>query len=115
MANFWKALILRSEGLKRLVASFLLVVSQVVAVTPGLAVFAPIVDYIAAFFGVGGLAHGAAKETITEFKLGSLAAFFAAILAIADNTPALQPYVWIIRILATIFGISNITATFASK
>lgn len=61
-------------GLKRLIASALSAIVEVLRVIPGTATYIPIIETIAGIFGITGIAHAAGTGTLTKKKLATVSA-----------------------------------------
>lgn len=96
------SLILSSFGLKRKLTSLLQVAAALSAQIPGLQQYASVIENIAAYLGVGAVAHAGVSKTLNKVPLSTIASFFSALHILAESVPALQPYTSLIRMLATI-------------
>lgn len=96
--------LISSLGLKRKLSALFAVLSKLIATVPDLAPFAPLLESIAAFFGITGVVHAGKKGTLTDAPLATIAAFFNALKLVAESVPALAPYVYIINAVAMVFN-----------
>lgn len=93
-----------SQGFKRKIASILAIAIEIAASVPELAPLVIPLQYIAGFFSVTGIAHGAVAQNINQYKLATLASILTALAAIAHFVPQLAPFEDWLRKAAAIVG-----------
>src|SRR6266853_4343239 len=96
--------LLSSFGLKRRLSALFQTLSLIIAITPGLNTFAPLLGQIAAWLGIVGITHAAISSTLKSLPLTTIAAFFNALILAAESIPALAPYHHILTIIAGILS-----------
>lgn len=104
-----------SSGLKRLIASALCAIIEVLRGIPGTAEIISVLEALAGAFGAVGLTHAAAAKTVTRKKLTGIASLIAILIIIAQYVPALQPYVPLLEKIAAILGSAGVGAAIAAK
>jgi hypothetical protein len=98
----WKTSMFDSTGLKRIVASILLMLAGMITASGSvtLAFLVPILQKIAAGLGAAGIIHAGFSGTIQSYLLATM----SAILAIAQTIPAFADYVPLLQYIATLLG-----------
>ncbi len=104
-----------SSGLKRLIASALCAVIEVLRSIPGTGEIVAVLEALAGVFGVTGLAHAAVAKTVSQKKLAGVASLIAILIIIAQYVPALQPYVPLLEKIAAILGSAGVGVAIAVK
>lgn len=99
---------MKSKGLKRKIASILAMLTALAMSYPFFGFLVPWFANIAAFFGVVGVGHAAVEGTVTTYKVGSIAALLAAVIAAMLQIPELAPYVPLVALIASFFGVANL-------
>lgn len=98
--------LLKSAGTKRNIASAL---SAIIGIASGIPQAAPVISVlqtVAGFFGVTGIAHAGVAGTLNKEKVAAITSFLAFVIALAPFFPILQPYVPYLQELAAILGAS---------
>jgi hypothetical protein len=99
-----------SKGRKRLASSILAVVGIILSQLFGLNDPGVLLQIAGGGVGIVGLGHAVRAKTVSKRKLTSIASVLAAILALAQSIPALEPYVPIIQAIVALLaalGIGN--------
>lgn len=103
--------IFESLGVKRLVASLLSVIVEVLKAIPGAGEYITVVDMIAGFFGITGISHAAAiPGALTRKKLATASAAVATLTAVCLFIPPLAPFIPYLQKLAALFGAAALGA-----
>lgn len=93
-----------SFGLKRLVASYLSIIVEVLRAVPGTAEIISSIEMVAGLFGITGIVHTGTTGDLTKKKLSTAAAAIAAVLFLARFIPAMAPFVPILEKVAALLG-----------
>jgi hypothetical protein len=107
--------LLRSLGLKRLVASWLSAVVEVLRAIPGTSEWISTIEVTAGVFGVTGLGHSGAAGTLSKKKLATASAAVAALIALSHVIPALAVARPFLEKVAAVLGSAAVTAQFVGK
>ncbi len=78
-------------GAKRLIASLLATIAEVVRMIPGTAEYMVVIDMIAGFFGITGIGHASVKGELSKKKLATASAAISVLLLICNFYPPLYP------------------------
>lgn len=108
-------LLFSSLGLKRLIASLLSVIVEVLRVIPGTAEAVSAIEVVAGFFGITGITHAGVKGTLTKKKLATAAAAVSALIALSHVVPGLQPLVPYLEKIAAFLGAAAIGSQVSNK
>lgn len=106
---------LRSLGLKRLVASWLNVIVEVLRAVPGTAETVASIEVVAGLFGITGLGHAGVSGTVTKKKIATASALVSVLLAASYAIPALAPFAPILQKAAAVLGAAAVGSSLATK
>ena len=93
-----------SFGLKRLIASYLSIIIEVLRAMPGTAEVISTIEVVAGLFGITGIAHAGATGDLTRKKISTAAAALAGLVFVARFVPALAPFIPILEKIAAMLG-----------
>lgn len=93
-----------SVGLKRKISTYLTAVTALMVQYPELQIALPLLQYIAAFFGITGVVHGVKGENIPKFKLASIVSLLSVLIVAAAKIPALNQYSLLLHQIALIIA-----------
>lgn len=96
--------LLSSAGFKRNLAAVLAALYGIVSVIPELQMMTAVLEQIAAFFGITGIAHATGAGTLSKAKLSTISSVLSVLLFASQYIPFLTPYAPIIMKLASIIG-----------
>ena len=102
--SLFTSLIKKSTGLKRQIASLLLVLIELARSTPVLSGYVIVLEQLATLFGATGATHAAIAGTLDKHKVSSIASILAVLLGIGTFVPALTPYLPILQKIASLLG-----------
>lgn len=103
-----------SFGLKRLIASYLSVIVEVLRSIPGTADVIHVLEVVAGMFGIVGITHAGTSGNITRKKLSTAAAALAFLIVLARFIPAMGPFVPFLEKAAALIGAASL-GVLASK
>lgn len=107
--------LLQSLGIKRLIASWLSAVVEVLRAIPGTSEWISVIEVIAGAFGITGLGHSGAAGTMSKRKLATASAALAALIALSHVVPALAVARPFLEKLAALLGSAAVTAQLIGK
>src|SRR4029079_8919909 len=103
------SLLSRSLGSKRYIAAALMALASILEASPETVFLLPLVDKLAAIFGVVGISHAAKSGSILKAPKLSAAAIFSILVAAADQIPALAPYLGLIHLIGSLLGLTAVS------
>lgn len=103
-----------SNGTKRLIAAFLSSLLEVLRAIPAAANFVSVIELVAGFFGITGISHAVLEKTVATKKLASFAAILAAVVALAQFVPQLQPFLPFLQRIAALLGSGAMVAEYVN-
>jgi hypothetical protein len=107
--------LLRSLGIKRLIASWLSAIVEVLRAIPGTSEWVSVIEVIAGVFGITGLSHSSAAGTLSKRKLATASAALATLIALSHAIPALAVARPFLENIAALLGSAAVTAQFIGK
>lgn len=107
--------LVESFGLKRRIVALLAVLTELARTQPELNAYISIVEQIAGWLGIVGVAHAQTEGTVKKYKALSWASVFAGLIALAHFVPQLTPFVPFLYKLSAILGAMGLGASFAKK
>ena len=96
--------VLNSFGLKRLIASWLSAIIEVLRAVPGASEYISAIEVAAGFFGITGISHAGATGSLTKKKTATASAAVASLIALSYVFPVLIPFRPFLEKLAAVLG-----------